>query len=172
MIRRRIILMRHAKSAWNQPDLSDHARPLKKRGRKDASTVAARLVALGWVPDETISSDAARAQETVQRMQPFFDPEPPVTFQRTLYHCGMTDVETTLRLLSARVETVLLVGHNPAWEEVLFWLTGLERQLKTAHAALLDLELKKSSVADTRAIWSGLVPPAHRWHLRDVVTPR
>ena len=164
--------MRHAKSAWDQPDLSDHARPLKKRGRKDAPTTAQQLVERGWVPDEIVSSDAVRTRETAQCMLPFFHPEPSVSFSRSLYHGGMTDVETALRSLSARVETVLLLGHNPAWEEVLFWLTGIERELKTAYAALLDLELKRSSVADRDAIWSGLFPPEHRWHLRDVVTPR
>ena len=60
--------MRHAKSSWKYPDLSDHERPLKKRGRKAAVTVANELIRLEWVPDKLFSSDSARTKETWAKM--------------------------------------------------------------------------------------------------------
>ena len=59
---RRLVLLRHAKSAW--PDVADHERPLAKRGRRDAPVVGRWLGASGYVPDAVICSTAARARET------------------------------------------------------------------------------------------------------------
>ena len=60
MTERRLILMRHAKSSWKQPGLTDHDRPLNGRGRQDAPAMADALVARGWLPDAVVSSTAAR----------------------------------------------------------------------------------------------------------------
>ncbi len=66
----RLIIMRHAKSDWNSGAASDHARPLNKRGRRDAPRVANRLGELGWQPDYVISSDSRRTRETLELMLP------------------------------------------------------------------------------------------------------
>ncbi len=61
---RRLIVMRHAKSSWKHAGLTDHQRPLNKRGRKDAPRVARALIERGWTPRRVLSSDAARTRET------------------------------------------------------------------------------------------------------------
>ena len=48
---RRLIVMRHAKSSWKDPNLDDHERPLNKRGRRDAPMVADAIFERGWIPD-------------------------------------------------------------------------------------------------------------------------
>ena len=61
--------MRHAKSSWKYPDLSDHERPLKKRGRKASVKIAKELIKLNWIPDKLYSSDSERTRETWKKMK-------------------------------------------------------------------------------------------------------
>jgi hypothetical protein len=68
-MQRRLMIMRHAKSAWSSDVASDHERPLNKRGRRDAPRVGKRLAKLGWVPEFVVSSDSRRTRETWERMQ-------------------------------------------------------------------------------------------------------
>ena len=63
--------MRHAKSSWKYTDLSDHERPLKKRGRKASVKIAKELIRLEWIPDKLFSSDSERTKETWKRMNKY-----------------------------------------------------------------------------------------------------
>ena len=105
---RLLILTRHAKSSWDHPTLSDHDRPLNKRGRKSAPKMAAWLRHHGWIPDEVISSSAARTRETWQRMGLKADK---VRFQRRLYPADPGTILT--HLSKATEQAVLMLGHNP-----------------------------------------------------------
>jgi phosphohistidine phosphatase SixA len=80
-MRRRLMIMRHAKSSWKGQVPTDHDRPLNTRGRRDAVRVGKRLAKLGWVPDLVVSSDSRRTRETWERMQRRF-PEARVSFTR------------------------------------------------------------------------------------------
>src|SRR4029453_11419712 len=111
-MQRRLMLMRHAKSAWQSQAPTDHERPLNERGRRDAPRVGKRLAKLGWVPDHVVGSDSRRTQETWERMQKHF-PEARVRFTRALYAGGPTELQTEVARLSANVRTVLVLGHNP-----------------------------------------------------------
>ena len=71
-MQRRLMLMRHAKSAWTSHVPTDHERPLNERGRRDAARVGKRLAKLGWVPDLVVGSDSRRTEETWERMQKRF----------------------------------------------------------------------------------------------------
>jgi phosphohistidine phosphatase len=104
---KRLILMRHAKSSWDDPKCDDHARPLNGRGRVSARVVGEWLRARSYVPDQILSSDAARTRETFARLKVYADTE----FLDTLYHAGP---EQILRLLrQAGGDCVLVLGHNP-----------------------------------------------------------
>jgi len=63
-----LLLMRHAKSSWSDGNLSDHERPLNKRGDKAAIAVGQALVARGYPPDIIWSSDATRTRQTAMRL--------------------------------------------------------------------------------------------------------
>jgi len=105
-----LILTRHAKSSWNDLSLSDHDRPLNKRGRKSAPAIAGWLRDNGWLPDEVLSSTSTRTRETWDRMGLQANK---ITFHRTLYHAASEDI---LRELSGATEpTVLMLGHNPGF---------------------------------------------------------
>ena len=65
---RRLIVMRHAKSSWKDPNLDDHERPLNKRGRGDAPMVADAIFDRGWIPDLILVSSSKRTLQTLEGM--------------------------------------------------------------------------------------------------------
>lgn len=104
---RTLILMRHAKSSWDDVTLPDHDRPLNDRGRASAKAMGDWLRAQGYRPDAAVSSSSARTVETFRNLG--FDI--PVEYTRALYHAGPEVMMDVLRDQSA--QTVLLLGHNP-----------------------------------------------------------
>lgn len=159
---RRLILMRHAKSAWDTEAPNDHARPLSGRGRADAPKVAARLAALGWVPELVLSSDAVRTRETWARMASAFR-SPEVRWSRRLYGAGVGAVQDEVATVGAAVGTVLLLGHNPGWEGVLAFLSGRSLELTTANAALLRVDAHG---------WPDALERAGAWELVELIRPK
>ena len=133
-----LIVMRHAKSSWKSPAADDHDRPLNGRGRRDAPLVAARLLELGWAPTHILSSDARRTVETTEGMQPTWTTPPTVHYLREFYHAGPEEVIPELQRLPGAAPRVMVVGHNPGWEELVEWLSGDSVVMKTASAALLS----------------------------------
>ena len=160
---KRLIVMRHAKSDWDTDAPTDHARPLNKRGRRDSLRIADKLVLLNWCPEHVLSSDAQRTRETFELMAPEFDPEPTVDFLATLYHAGPDELAGSIVSISDDTVTVMALGHNPGWEEVVYWLTRESIRMTTANAALIECE------ADS---WSDVVRHAGNWSLKDVIRPK
>ena len=159
-MQRRLMLMRHAKSAWQSQAPTDHERPLNKRGRRDAPRVGERLVELGWMPDQVVGSDSRRTQETWEQMQKHF-PEARVHFTRALYAGGPTELRSEVARLSAAVRTVLVLGHNPGWENAVKALSGREVRMTTANVVLLEGKGATWGEALQRGRWSvvGVVRP-------------
>ncbi len=139
-MRRRLILMRHAKSSWHSDAPTDHARPLAPRGRRDAPRVGHRLVELDWSPELVLSSDSARTRETWALVAEELLVAPQVRFLAALYHGGAEALGAALAEVPPGVRTVLALGHNPGWEELATRLANEPVTLKTACAALLEAE--------------------------------
>ena len=157
----RLILMRHAKSSWTSGASSDHVRPLNERGRIDAPRIAQRLGELGWVPDRVLSSDSARTQETWARMADRL-PEVPVDFTRRLYHAGVEAFVEVVRSAPDEAGCLLVLGHNPGWEDVVEYLCGEPVRMTTANAVLLRRD---------PAPWREALAP-DSWALVDVLRPK
>jgi phosphohistidine phosphatase len=162
-MKRRLIVLRHAKSDWDTDAASDHARPLNKRGRRDAPRVGEHLASLGWVPERVVSSDSTRTRETWDLMRDAFDPPPDVTFTRRLYHAGIAPVRDVLAEVPGAVGTVMVIGHNPGWESVVQILSGLDVPMSTANAALLEVDAPS---------WVEGAALDAAWRLVDVVRPK
>ena len=162
-MKRRLVLLRHAKSDWSSGAVSDHARPLNARGRRDAPRIAQRLVALDWQPEYVVSSDAQRTRETFELMKDYFPDEPRVLFTDLLYHAGMQELYEVLLELPADVEAVMAIGHNPGWQAVASWLTGQAVQMTTANAVLME----GSGVS-----WEASLQADETWKLIDVLRPK
>ncbi len=104
---RTLILMRHAKSSWDDPDLADHDRPLDQRGHDSAEAMGHWLRSKGHVPDAVISSSSTRTGQTFAGL----DFDVPASYTRTLYHAGPEVMMDVLREQDAAC--VLMLGHNP-----------------------------------------------------------
>lgn len=112
---RRLILTRHAKSAWDDPTMKDHDRPLNARGRAASADLGAWLASRGYLPDEVLCSDALRTRETWEGIAPAIPAPPQVTLKPALYHAGPDVMLAVLK--RAKGETVLMLGHNPGIAE-------------------------------------------------------
>ncbi|PID35604.1 MAG: phosphoglycerate mutase [Rhodobacterales bacterium] len=107
----RLILTRHAKSAWDNPGLADHDRVLNHRGRASARAIGQWLAAHGYQPEEALVSSAARTAETFERICRELPKPVPVQFKRGLYHASPEQMLSILH--DARANCVLLIAHNP-----------------------------------------------------------
>ena len=139
----RLILMRHAKSSWDDLALDDHARPLNKRGRASAKAMGAWLRAKGYVPASVLCSSAQRTRETWTGLA--FDA--PVVYLDALYHASPDPMMTHLR--KAGTETVLMIGHNPG---IAMFAHMLLRE-PPAHPRFDDYPTCATMVADFEAPW-------------------
>jgi phosphohistidine phosphatase len=119
---RKLVLLRHAKSAW--PDVPDHERPLAGRGRRDAPTMGRWLRAAGHVPDQVLCSTARRARETWQLAQPELGASPPVSFEDRVYEASAARLLDLARHAPPAVKTLLIVGHDPGISELALMLAG------------------------------------------------
>lgn len=160
---RRLLVMRHAKSSWKEPGQADHARPLNGRGQRDAPRMGAYLAASGWAPELVLSSDSQRTRETWALASEALEPEPEVRFLPELYLAGPEVVRRVLSGVDDSVETLLILGHNDGWEEVVGWLCGRGERITTGNIAFLSTEAPS---------WSAALAQAPRWRLHEVARPK
>jgi len=119
---RTLVLFRHAKSAW--PDVPDHDRPLARRGIRAAPLMGRWLREAGFLPGQVLCSSARRARETWQFAQAGLAASPPVTFDVRIYEAAATDLLVLIRQASPATGTLLLIGHNPAIEDLALLLAA------------------------------------------------
>ncbi|MEL7107008.1 MAG: histidine phosphatase family protein [Pseudomonadota bacterium] len=106
-----LILMRHAKSAWDDPTQEDFDRPLNGRGRQSAKAIGDWLVGQGYLPDEVIVSAARRTVETWSRMVKGFPQTTAMQSNPALY---LASADTILGVVkTAQVPTIMVIAHNP-----------------------------------------------------------
>ena len=110
-----LYFIRHAKSSWKY-DLSDHQRPLKKRGLTDANHIGKYLKARAITVDQIASSDATRARTTALTIAGYMNyTESDIEFRRDLYDFSGDQVDQFIRTLDDQKNSVMLFGHNPAF---------------------------------------------------------
>jgi phosphohistidine phosphatase len=120
-----ILLLRHAKSAWGQPGLSDHERPLNKRGERAAETMAEYIVHNAPRPDLILCSTAVRTRQTLAPLvHRLATPAPPIALEKGLYLATEGELLVRLRAIAEEIRTVLLIGHNEGIGELASALAG------------------------------------------------
>ena len=120
---RELLLLRHAKSSWDDPSLPDHARPLNARGRQAAVAMGVALRARFAAPDLVLVSSARRTLQTLEAIGPL--PETTrVTPLDALYLASVGQLLETLAGVEEDVRRVLLIGHNPGLHELALRLAG------------------------------------------------
>ena len=138
-----ILVLRHAKSSRKDPDLTDHDRPLNKRGKRDAPSMGRLLKKENLVPDIIISSTAMRARATAEAVAKASGYKGDITFNRSLYAAGPQAYIDAMHDLPDEYVRVLMVGHNPGLEELVEMLTGEIHVLPTCSMAHVELRVGK-----------------------------
>ena len=141
-------MLRHAKAEAAGDDGSDSGRPLARRGRKDATAMGRWLAAHGGPPGLIVSSPARRALETARLLAESCGCKAAVVEWPLLYPGDAAPTLAALRGLDDRLESALVVGHNPHAEELIALLSGgTGVRMPTAGLALLE-----AGVADWRSL--------------------
>jgi phosphohistidine phosphatase len=164
---KRLFILRHAKSSWDDPELADHDRPLAPRGRRAATAIGEHMRRERLIPALVHCSSATRARETLERIAPALGDDTTILIEPELYSASAGDLLERLRRLPAMTASALLIGHNPAVQELALMLAAgdprraaLEGKYPTAGLAVLGFE----------ADWSDLDVGAA--DLVDFVTPK
>jgi phosphohistidine phosphatase len=168
---KRLTILRHAKSSWDQPEGGDFDRPLNDRGRSAAVRMGRELKQRGVRFDVVLASPATRVRETLDRLAKGygeFDAE--IRFEQSLYLADAATLLDQVKALRDDVEAPLLVGHNPGLQRLILLLAAEDdkarRKLvaeKYPTAALAVIELPA-------ARWSAI-----KWRggtLAELILPR
>jgi phosphohistidine phosphatase len=163
-----LYLLRHAKSSWKDPCLSDHDRPLSTRGRHMAKMMAKYLRRSKIAPDVVICSTATRARQTLDPIVKAAKMPPKIIFEEEIYGGAQQALWEQLWNLPESAKSVLLIGHNPALHE-------FARELAQADANELPSSGGKfptSAMASFHfdGAWKALEP--HGAVLTSFITPR
>ena len=109
-----LVIVHHAKSSWKDLSLSDHQRPLNKRGKRDAPLMGARLAQWGLPVDRVISSSAVRALTTAEIItQEMGLPWDEIQVEDGLYHASEDEMLDLIWEQDDHIEGLMLFGHNP-----------------------------------------------------------
>lgn len=154
-----LLILRHAKSSWNNVYLSDYERPLNKRGKRDAPRMGKLLRREALTPDLIISSSAERAMKTAESVALASDYENEITFTREFYHADPDSYVAALSAVDDVVNCVMVVGHNPGIEELVEQLSEEWERMPTAALAQIQLsinswdELSNDTIGDLVNVW-------------------
>lgn len=136
---RRLVLMRHAKSDWGDNSLSDHDRPLNRRGMEDAPSMAQWIEENDLIPDQIICSSAKRTRETVELMLQVWAQEPTWSSEESLYLAAPDTIVSTIRSGFSGANTLMIVAHNPGMAYLASMLAGKGVDMPTAAIAVFEV---------------------------------
>jgi phosphohistidine phosphatase len=156
---RLLYVLRHAKSSWDDPGLSDHDRTLAPRGLKATKLLAEHVREHDIHPALVLCSTAVRARETLEGIG--LDGQRSI--EEELYTASAGQWIERLNRVPAETESVMIVGHNPALQQLVLALAGsndeVERKFPTAALATLTLECGWSEMQPGCAELTDLVRP-------------
>ncbi len=148
---KKLYLIRHAKSSWSDPLVSDFERKLSKRGKRDGPFMAGKLAESGVQPDLILASPAARAKKTALFMAKAVGYEPQnIVFDEDIYHASWNDLLGILQKTDDDLKLVFLVGHNYAITDLAEKLSGESLgNIPTSGIAALQCDVQS---------WTAVVP--------------
>jgi phosphohistidine phosphatase len=155
-----LILLRHAKSSWADPGISDYDRPLNDRGKRDAPRVGEVFVERGISPGLVLSSSAKRARKTARKLLDASGLDVELRLLDEFYLAAPETYIRELQKLPDDIQQVVVVGHNPGLEELVRSLVGRHEHLPTAALVLMELpidswtELRINTAGSLAWIWT------------------
>ena len=146
---KKLAILRHAKSSWDDPSLADFDRPLNGRGRRSATAIGRELKRKEIAFDFVLASTAVRVRQTLQFLEEGYGSPLEVTFEPRIYEASTGTMLELIRAIPEQAGSALVVGHNPAFGRLAEHLTvddssGLRRRIEikypTGTLALMDFE--------------------------------
>jgi phosphohistidine phosphatase len=165
---KRLFVLRHVKSSWDDPVLDDHERPLAPRGRRALGVLAAYMRQSRIEPDLVLCSSARRTRETLEGVAPSGER----LIEAELYTAGSEQILERLRQLPDDVAAVMLVGHNPAAQMLVLRLSGADSDRNSPQRVAVQRKFPTGGLATLtfEGAWSELVPGGAR--LVEFTNPR
>ena len=146
-----LLIMRHAKSGWDDPTLDDHERPLNRRGTRDAPRMAKYMASSDLVPDRVLCSDAVRTRATLALLLAEWKAPPPrISYEARLYLAEPPALMEAIHRLDREVQRCLVLAHNPGVHALTLGLCGggdrraladAATRFPTSALAVIDLEI-------------------------------
>ena len=162
----RLYLLRHAKSSWDDPDLGDHDRPLAPRGRRATKLIRDHVRGAGITPEVVLCSAAKRAQETLEGVRSGLAAETEVVIAEELYTFSATRLLAEIGSLPDDVASAMVIGHNPAMQELTLRLArsgaqleAVARKFPTAGLATLETDCRWAELGAQAATLAAFVRP-------------
>jgi phosphohistidine phosphatase len=137
-----LLLLRHAKSSRDDPELADHDRPLNERGKKAAKEAGRFLRDEKLVPDLIVSSTALRARKTAQKAAKQCEYSRAIELEEQLYLGNAPTHYKVVRKSEPSCKRLLIVGHNPGISDFLNQLISGDEEMPTSGLALVQLPIK------------------------------
>jgi phosphohistidine phosphatase len=164
---KRLWLLRHAKSSWDDPGLPDPDRPLAPRGWRAADLLAAHLAASDVRPTVVLCSSSLRTRQTLAAILPALGDALEIRIERELYGAGAAQLQERLRQVSTGVSSAMVLAHNPGIQDLALALAaggpalaGLGEKFPTGALATLELDVERwQDIDDGTATATALVTP-------------
>lgn len=159
-----LLLLRHAHSSRDDPELADHARPLSPKGRRATAAMRQAMRDLGLQPDIILVSSSRRTLETLEALEPW-DETPLVEPMDALYMASLKQMLKILRHIAETARSVMILGHNPGMHELALELVGgKEAARDTPHLSRLTEGFPTAALAEFAlpGSWHALGPGGAR----------
>ncbi|WP_316738965.1 SixA phosphatase family protein [Pedobacter aquatilis] len=114
---KQLLLVRHGKSDWGNPELKDFDRPLNKRGKENAPEMADRLINRGFKFDAIVSSPAKRAKSTAKFFAEAYKTDN-INYEESIYEASSATLLKVINGFNDDAETVIMFGHNPGFTDL------------------------------------------------------
>jgi len=146
---KRLFVLRHAKSSWDDANLADFDRPLNDRGLDTAPFMGRLMASRNLTPAVILSSPAKRARETAELINEAAGWNLAVRFEDSIYEASPIALSRVAAGLPSEADSAMIVGHNPGMEGFIRILTGRPEPMPTAALAIIDLAIDGWSEVDS-----------------------
>lgn len=143
---KRLFIIRHAKSSWDNLSLDDYDRPLNERGLKNAPFMGQVLKQKEILPDIIISSPAKRAMHTAELIANEIGYEKAITPNEYIYEAYVNVLQEIVSYIYDEHDTAFLVGHNPGVTALAYMLGDFKEEMPTC--AIVEIEFDCNSWMD------------------------
>jgi phosphohistidine phosphatase len=133
-----LLLLRHAKSSWDDPSVDDFDRPLSPRGLEAAPRMGKELKKLDLLPDLVVCSPALRARQTFEAFSRAAGLKSKPVYEKRIYEASAERLHSLARAFPESCQRALMIGHNPGFENLITLLTGRSASMPTAALACIQ----------------------------------